>query len=89
MKNFRRNFTKIRLIGREAKIYWNKNLFTGKIINETKNTIEIDSQSGVKVIPKEQASVNITYHDQIIQIDGTQLKGRHEDRIKHRMKRKW
>ena len=77
------------MIGRETKIYWNKKYFTGKIINETKNTIEIDTQSGIKVIPKEKALVNLNYNSQMIQIDGTQLKGRHEDRIKHRMKRKW
>jgi RNase P/RNase MRP subunit p29 len=86
---YHRNYTKIQLIGMKTKITWDEKTFTGLIINETKNTIQIKTDLGVKVIPKAHAKFTINHNNQTIQLDGNQLKGRHEDRIKHRMKRKW
>ncbi|MHA2237830.1 MAG: ribonuclease P protein subunit [Candidatus Hodarchaeales archaeon] len=79
----------MRLIGKKAEITYNEKIFLGKIRNETKNTLEIKTETGVKTIPKDQMMIQIDLEDQQIIIDGKQLKGRHEDRIKHRMKRKW
>jgi RNase P/RNase MRP subunit p29 len=85
----KKNITKIRLVGKDAEISYNKKTFVGRIRNETKNTLEINTESGIKKIPKDQMMIQIELEDQQIIIDGKQLKGRHEDRIKHRMKRKW
>ena len=63
--------------------------FSGYLNNETKNTFQIITKSGLKILPKDQARVQIEINNQLITIEGTQLKGRHEDRIKRRMKRKW
>ena len=84
-----KNIAKLRLIGIEAQVTCYGNTYTGKILNESKNTIEIKTEKGVKMIPKDQAIIQIQLNDHKININGNQLKGRHEDRIKHRMKRKW
>jgi RNase P/RNase MRP subunit p29 len=84
-----KNVTKIQLIGKEIEINCYGKTFSGYVNNETKNTIQLITKSGLKTIPKDQASVQIKINNQLITIKGTQLKGRHEDRIKHRMKRKW
>ncbi len=77
------------MIGISAQITCYGNSYTGEIINETKNTLKIKTENGIKTIPKDQAIIQIQINDQKINIDGNQLKNRHEDRIKHRMKRKW
>jgi RNase P/RNase MRP subunit p29 len=77
------------LIGIQAQVTCYGNTYTGEIINETKNTIEIRTIKGDKTIPKDQAIIQTQINDHKININGNQLKGRHEDRIKHRMKRKW
>jgi RNase P/RNase MRP subunit p29 len=77
------------LIGISAQITCYGNTYTGEIITETKNTIKIKTRNGIRTIPKDQAIIQIQINDQKFNIDGKQLKGRHEDRIKHRMKRKW
>ena len=84
-----KNQKKVRLIGKEIHVTCYGKTFSGYVNNETRNTIQINTKSGLKTIPKDQASVQIKINNQLITIKGTQLKGRHEDRIKHRMKRKW
>lgn len=84
-----KNITKLQLIGKEIQVICYGKTFSGYVNNETKNTIQLITKSGLKIIPKDQASVQIKINNQLITIKGTQLKGRHEDRIKHRMKRKW
>ena len=84
-----KNITKLQLIGKEINVKCYGKNFTGYVNNETKNTIQLITKSGLKTLPKDQASVQIKINNQLITIKGTQLKGRHEDRIKHRMKRKW
>ena len=53
----------------------------GKIIDETKNTIVIQSDK-VKKLIKNQIKMKIKLKDKIIEIDGKNLVGRPEDRIK-------
>jgi RNase P/RNase MRP subunit p29 len=84
-----KNITKIQLIGKEIQVKCYGKTFSGYVNNETKNTLQIITKSGLKILPKDQANVQIKINNQLITIKGTQLKGRHEDRIKHRMKRKW
>ena len=83
------NLLKIRLIGRQCSIKYSGIIFSGEIINETKNTFEILTKTGLKTIPKNNSTLQIKVLDKLYEIDGSKLKGRHEDRIKVRMKRKW
>ncbi|NHJ00719.1 MAG: hypothetical protein EAX86_01200 [Candidatus Heimdallarchaeota archaeon] len=96
MKSFKKNYIesesnlpKSRLTGRICEIQYNNNLFKGEILSETKNTLEIQTPRGIKILPKTESTIKIKIKDQYYQINGTQLIGRHEDRIKKRMKRKW
>ena len=65
-------------IGVAAKIHYNKNVFEGKIIDETKNTIIIKTQEGEKKILKQNAKIEINGK----LIDGKKITKRPEDRIK-------
>ena len=87
--NNENNILKIRLIGVNCTIIYLGKEFTGQIIDETKNTLKIQTSKSVKIIPKENSSLIILINENKYKIDGKYLKGRHEDRIKHRMKRKW
>ncbi len=84
-----KNLTKIRLIGMNCEISYSGKEFKGKIRNETKNTWQIKTDQGVKTVPKDQSKLRITINNQSYEINGNRMKGRHEDRIKQRMKRKW
>ncbi len=65
-------------IGVAAKIHYNKQLFEGKIMDETKNTITIKTKKGIKKILKNNAKIEI--NGKIMQ--GKKLTKRPEDRIK-------
>ncbi|MHA1226506.1 MAG: ribonuclease P protein subunit [Candidatus Hodarchaeales archaeon] len=80
---------KTRLIGLQCKITYCNKEFIGIIIDETKNTLIIKINDKTKTIPKENSTLKINLNNKLYEIDGKYLKGRHEDRIKHRMKRKW
>ncbi|MFX0014707.1 MAG: ribonuclease P protein subunit [Promethearchaeota archaeon] len=84
-----RNIQKIRLIGRHCEINYTGKLFIGMIRNETKNTWEIMTEKGPKTIPKDQSKLRIVINNQLYEINGDQMKGRQEDRIKRMRKRKW
>ncbi len=84
-----RNLLRIRLINRHCEIKYSGKVFSGEIRNETKNTWEIRTSTGLKMIPKDQSKLRITINNQSYEINGKQMKGRHEDRIKRMRKRKW
>jgi len=84
-----RNILKIRLIGQQCEINYSGKLFSGKIRNETKNTWQIMTIKGLKIIPKDQSLLRIAINNQVYEINGIQMKGRYEDRIKRMRKRKW
>lgn len=84
-----RNLLKIRLINQHCEIKYSGKLFSGQIRNETKNTWELMTEKGLKRIPKDQSKLQITINNQSYEINGNQMKGRHEDRIKRMRKRKW
>lgn len=54
----------------------------GKVIDESKNTLTIETQNKIKKILKDQATFNIELKDHIVQVEGKLLLGRSEDRIK-------
>ena len=84
-----RNLLRIRLINLHCEIEYSGKVFSGQIKNETKNTWEIMTTTGSKMIPKDQSKLRITINNQSYEINGKQMKGRHEDRIKRMRKRKW
>jgi RNase P/RNase MRP subunit p29 len=79
----------MRLIGQKCTIEYAGKTFSGVIKNETKNTWQLTTRSGQKIIPKNQSKLIITVEEAKYEINGNRMKGRHEDRIKSRMKRKW
>lgn len=61
----------------------------GTIIGETRETIKIETESGVKTLEKKNTVFTLKLPDQkIVKIEGRLLLGRPEDRIKkkHRIK---
>lgn len=85
----KKNILKIRLIGKQCEIKYAEKSFSGWIRNETKSTWQIMTKKGPKIIPKDQATLRITIDKQLFEINGIQMKGRYEDRIKRMRKRKW
>jgi RNase P/RNase MRP subunit p29 len=84
-----KRISKIRLIGRNCEIMYKGKEFTGQIQKETKNTWQIKTKNGLKTIPKNNTTLYLTLNNEKYEINGSRMKGRHEDRIKQRMKRKW
>lgn len=76
------------LIGVRIKIEDSKNKsiigLQGKIIDETKNMLKIETNKGKKTIIKDQVKINFIDYNQII--DGKILKKRPEERIKMNLK---
>ena len=54
----------------------------GKIVNESKHTITINTSKGKKTVLKQQVTMEMTHGKNKIRIDGSLLVGRPEDRIK-------
>lgn len=84
-----KSLLKIRLINRKCEIIYAGKKFSGQIRNETRNTWQIMTKGGLKTIPKDQSILRIVINNQAYEINGIYMKGRHEDRIKRREKRKW
>jgi ribonuclease P protein subunit POP4 len=74
------------LIGLNTEIVKSKNLnlvgLKGKIIDETKNTLTIKQKGKMKKIIKDQVTLNLKVENKIFQLDGKNLVGRPEDRLK-------
>jgi RNase P/RNase MRP subunit p29 len=84
-----KSILKINLIGQYCEIVYADRSFLGEIKNETKNTWQIMTEKGLKTIPKQDSRLKIQIEQQLYEINGNRMKGRHEDRIKRRLKRKW
>lgn len=65
--------------------------FSGIIVDETKNTLRIETkESEEKIIPKDCVALNLMLDDRsIVYLDGKLLIGRPEERIKKRYKIKF
>lgn len=76
------------LIGSEAEVIRasNKSLvgLKGKIIDETKNTLVLETGNKTRRILKENITMKIKMKHQTIQVEGSLLAGRPEDRLKKR-----
>jgi len=61
---------------------------SGRIVDETRNTIKLSTRKGLKVIPKEAAVFRLDLPDgSIVEVDGARLVGRPENRMKARTRR--
>lgn len=81
-----KNIVRHELIGLNIEIVKAKNPsligIKGKIIDESKNILTIETQSKIKKILKDQATFNIELKDHVVQVEGKLLLGKPEDRIK-------
>lgn len=63
---------------------------TGKIIDETRNTLTLLREGTRRMIVKDSAVFHFRFHDgTVVEVDGRLLVGRSEDRLKRRIRRLW
>jgi len=60
----------------------------GKVVDETKNTLIIQS-TGLKRVAKKNATFKFSLDDVTVKVEGKTLIGRPEDRVKKQNKKKW
>jgi ribonuclease P protein subunit POP4 len=74
------------LLGMDAQILESKNSsivgLSGKVIDETKSMIVLQTKRGTKMIAKQHNKWKFTLGDQDFTIDGNMISKRPEDRIK-------
>lgn len=81
-------------IGTEAKIVKstspNHKTLTGRVIDETKNTLVLLKEGKRKIVPKSLNVFHFKFLDgTIVEIDGRLIEGRPEDRLKKTIRRLW
>lgn len=86
--------TQDEFIGLNARIVKSSNPsyvgISGKVIDETRNTLVIRHKNQDKIIAKEVAVFHFTLGDDaVIEVEGKIIVGRPEDRMKKRIKRRW
>jgi ribonuclease P protein subunit POP4 len=82
------------LIGLNAKVTKSLNYnsigISGKIIDETRNTIVIRQNDNKKTIQKESTTFQFTLPSgTVIEVEGNAIIGRPEDRVKKKPRRQW
>jgi len=86
------NLVKHELIGLRVKVNTstNKNQegLEGIVVDETRNTLVIETESGEKILIKDQCSFIFEVGSENVKVDGKILVARPEDRIKKKQK-KW
>jgi len=69
------------LLGRRLKAYYNGKMFEGIVVGETKNMVEVKTDTSVKKIPKNKTVLYFDVDGREIQIEGTRLVGRSFERM--------
>jgi len=82
------------LIGLNAKVTKSSNRnsigISGKIIDETRNTLVIRQDDDNKTIQKETTTFQFTLPSgTVVEVEGNTLIGRPEDRVKKKTRRQW
>lgn len=81
-----KNITRMELIGSYVEIVKASNTrligIKGKIIDETKNMVMIETNKGLKKVIKNQAVFRINVENKAVDVDGKKLVNRPEDRLK-------
>ncbi len=87
-----KDFIKYEFIGLRIEVYESKikslEGIYGEIIYETKNVFYIETENGVKIVPKKISKFIFYYNDYIIFLDGSIIDERPWDRIKIRIRKK-
>jgi ribonuclease P protein subunit POP4 len=87
-----KNVIRHELIGLRAEVTESSNKFnvgiSGKVVDETKNTLVIKTKKGEKKIQKHQAKFMFMLNEKKVVVDGSLLVARPEDRVKKKV-RKW
>jgi ribonuclease P protein subunit POP4 len=86
------NILRHELIGLKTVVARSSNLSLvgtrGRIIDETRNTVKLSTRQGDKVVPKGVAVFRFDLSDgTIVEVEGTKLVGRSENRMKARGRR--
>lgn len=59
----------------------------GKVVNETKNTFEIEKENGqIKKLVKKQVTIKTKIQEKTVTIEGEILQGKPEERLKKKIK---
>jgi ribonuclease P protein subunit POP4 len=87
-------FIQTEFIGLNAKVAQSTNPtcvgISGRVVDETRNTLVIRHMDQKKTIVKNVAVFNFTMSDgTIVEVDGKVILGRPEDRVKKRVRRRW
>ena len=82
------------LIGLDARVVKSTNPtnvgISGKVTDETRNTLVIRQNEEDKVVIKETAVFQFTLPNRtIVEVEGKAISGRPEDRVKKKLKRRW
>lgn len=81
------------LIGLEVKVVDDSNpnniFISGRIVDETRNTIVIRHRGEVKTVAKQHARFQFRLPGEEVEVEGASLVGRPEDRVKRKQKRRW
>ena len=65
------------------------NRINGEILDETRNTLTIRSNGVAKMVIKSNAFFEFNIGGSRVEVEGSALVGRPEDRVKKKMKRSW
>lgn len=87
------NILRHELIGLDVRILRDSNpsnvSISGKVIDESRNTLVIRHSGEAKMIAKKDAVFIFELPDGGVEVEGRALVGRPEDRVKRKLKRKW
>lgn len=62
----------------------------GRVVDETKNTITVETEDGEKMVPKKASTFRFKLPDgAVVEIDGRVIVARPEDRIKKKFRKYW
>lgn len=81
------------LIGLEAKVIRSTNKshigISGTIVDESRKTLIIKEGEGHKRVPKKDSIFRLRLECREVEVEGTALYGRPEDRVKKKIKKRW
>jgi len=81
-----KNLIRHELIGLEVEVVNAKSVnqvgIKGNIVEETRNTLVVNTAKGEKKLLKNNVTLRFTLKDQMVDVDGERLVGKPEERIK-------
>jgi len=81
------------LIGLNVKVMLDSNPYntslSGRVVDESRNTLTIRHDDRDRIIPKGNALFRFTLPTGGVDVEGSYIVGRPEDRVKRKMKRRW